>query len=135
MTQKKNPHLKIVQPPEDLEEIKKRTGRFRREKARRILATAVLIILAVCGTYLLLKNQSYGQARLADKGAALKDLPADAQQGLAAGGTGQARHRLVGTGVYGTEFPHGAGLPPGGAGQSQLPQFRAAVHPAGHGRA
>ena len=65
MTQKKNPHLKIVQPPEDLEEIKKRTGRFRREKVRRILATAVLIILAVCGTYLLLKNQSYGQARLA----------------------------------------------------------------------
>ena len=65
MTQKKNPHLKIVQPPEDLEEIKKRTGRFRREKARKILATAVLIILAVCGTYLLLKNQSYGKARLA----------------------------------------------------------------------
>ena len=76
-----------------------------------------------------------GQVILPDKGAALKDLPADAQQGLAAGGTGQARHRLVGTGVYGTEFPHGAGLPPGGAGQSQLPQFRAAVHPAGHGRA
>ena len=65
MTQKKNPHLKIVQPPEDLEEIKKRTGRFRREKAGKILATAVLIILAVCGTYLLLKNQSYGKARLA----------------------------------------------------------------------
>src|SRR5699024_8263326 len=29
------------------------------------LVMAVIIILAVCGTYLLLKNQSYGQARLA----------------------------------------------------------------------
>ena len=65
MTQKKNPHLKIVKPPEDLEEIKKQTGRLRREKVRRILVMAVIIILAVCGTYLLLKNQSYGQARLA----------------------------------------------------------------------
>lgn len=34
-----------------------------------------------------------GQVILPDKGAALKDLPADAQQGLAAGGTGQARHQ------------------------------------------
>ena len=65
MTQKKNPHLKIVKPPEDLEEIKKQTGRLRREKVRRILVMAVIIILALCGTYLLLKNQSYGQARLA----------------------------------------------------------------------
>ena len=65
MTQKKNPHLKIVKPPEDLEEIKKQTGRLCREKVRRILVMAVIIILAVCGTYLLLKNQSYGQARLA----------------------------------------------------------------------
>lgn len=65
MTQKKNPHLKIVKPPEDLEEIKKQTGRLRREKIRRILIMVVIILLAVCGTYLLLKNQSYGQARLA----------------------------------------------------------------------
>lgn len=65
MAQKKNPHLKIVQPPQNLEEIKKQAGRFRREKIRRILVVAVLIVLAVCGTYLLLKNQSYGQARTA----------------------------------------------------------------------
>lgn len=65
MAQKKNPHLKIVQPPQDLEDIKKQTGKLRREKIRKILIVAVLIILAVCGTYLLLKNQSYGQARTA----------------------------------------------------------------------
>ena len=67
MTQEKNPHLKIVDPPEDSEELKKRTGRIRREKIRRALVMAVMIVLAVCGTYLLLKNQSYGQARLASE--------------------------------------------------------------------
>lgn len=43
----------------------KKVHKFRRAKVRRILVLIVLIILAVCGTYLLLKNQSYGHARTA----------------------------------------------------------------------
>lgn len=65
MTQKKNPHMKIVQPPENLEEIKKKTGRLRRRKIKKALVMAVMILLALCGTYLLLKNQTYGTARQA----------------------------------------------------------------------
>lgn len=65
MTQKKKTHLKILTPPDDLSEIMKKVHKFRRAKVRRILVLIVLIILAVCGTYLLLKNQSYGHARTA----------------------------------------------------------------------
>lgn len=65
MAQKKNPHLKVVETPQNMAEIKKQAGRFRREKVRKILAAVVLAALAVCGTYLLLKNQSYGHARTA----------------------------------------------------------------------
>lgn len=65
MTQKKKNHLKILTPPDDLSEIMKKVHKFRRAKVRRILVLIVLIILAVCGTYLLLKNQSYGHARTA----------------------------------------------------------------------
>lgn len=63
MTQKKKPYLRILTPPDDLSEIMRRVRRFRHEKVRRILVIAVLISLAVCGTYLLLKNQVYGTAR------------------------------------------------------------------------
>lgn len=65
MTQKKKTHLKILTPPDDLSEIMKKVHKFRRAKVRRILVLIVLIILAVCGTYLLLKNQLYGHARTA----------------------------------------------------------------------
>lgn len=65
MTQKKKTHLKILTPPDDLSEIMKKVHKFRRAKVRRILVLIVLIILAVCGTYLLLKSQSYGHARTA----------------------------------------------------------------------
>ena len=65
MAQKKKNYLKILTPPDDLSDIMKKVRRFRLMKARRILVTAVLLLMAVCGTYLLLDNQSYGRARTA----------------------------------------------------------------------
>ncbi len=67
MAQKKKTYLKILTPPDDLKEIKKKIRRFRITKLRRILVIVVLLILAVSGTYLLLKNQSYGHARTASE--------------------------------------------------------------------
>ncbi len=67
MTQKKKPYLKILTPPDDLREVKRKMRRLRREKARRILSTLVMIFLAACGTYLLLKTQTYGLARIASQ--------------------------------------------------------------------
>ena len=58
MTQKKKPYLRILTPPDDLSEIMKKVRRFRHAKVRRILVILILVILAVCGTYLLMKNQS-----------------------------------------------------------------------------
>lgn len=63
MTQKKKPYLRILTPPDDLSGIMKKVRRIRYEKTRKILVIAVLLLLAVCGTYLLMKNQSYGRAR------------------------------------------------------------------------
>ena len=65
MAQKKIPYLKIVEPPEDIREVRKKGRKIKRKKAEKILVTAVLAALAVCGTYLLLKNETYGQARKA----------------------------------------------------------------------
>ena len=65
MTQKRKPYLRILTHPEDLSGIMKKVRRIRYEKARKILVIAVLLLLAVCGTYLLMKNQSYGRARTA----------------------------------------------------------------------
>ncbi len=65
MAQKKKTYLRILTPPEDLSEIIRKVRRIRRARLRRILVAAVLIILAVCGTYLLLNNQTYSQARTA----------------------------------------------------------------------
>ena len=65
MTQKKIPYLKLVEPPEDIREVRKKGRKIKRKKAEKILVTAVLAALAVCGTYLLLKNETYGQARKA----------------------------------------------------------------------
>lgn len=65
MTQKKKPYLRILTTPDDLSEIMKKVRRFRYAKVRRILVIAVLLILAVCGTYLLMQNQAYGNARTA----------------------------------------------------------------------
>lgn len=65
MEQKKIPYLKLVEPPEDIREVRKKGRKIKRKKAEKILVTAVLAALAVCGTYLLLKNETYGQARKA----------------------------------------------------------------------
>ncbi|HJA12829.1 MAG TPA: hypothetical protein H9799_07780 [Candidatus Mediterraneibacter merdipullorum] len=67
MAQKKKPYLRILKAPDDLSEIVKKVRRFRRAKIRRVLVVAVLLILAVCGTYLLMKNQSYGHARISSE--------------------------------------------------------------------
>ena len=64
MTQKKKPYLRILTPPDDLSEIMKKVHRFRYAKVRRILVVIILVILAICGTYLLMKNQVYGTARI-----------------------------------------------------------------------
>lgn len=63
MAQKKKKKFKILTPPDDLSEIKSTIHRLRLEKIQKKLVPAVLILLAVCGTYLLMKNQTYGQAR------------------------------------------------------------------------
>lgn len=65
MSQKKKTRFTILTSPDDLSEIKNKVRRFRLRKLRKILVPAVLIILAACGTYLLLKNQTYAQARTA----------------------------------------------------------------------
>ena len=65
MAQKKKTPFKILTAPEDLSEIKHKVRRFRLAKARRALVLLVLILLAVCGTYLLLDNQTYARARTA----------------------------------------------------------------------
>ncbi len=65
MAQKKTPYLKLVKPPDDLKEVRKAGRRLRREKAERVLVVIVLLALAVCGTWLLMKNQTYGTVRKA----------------------------------------------------------------------
>lgn len=65
MTQKKKTQFKILASPEDLSKLKNKLRKIRFAKARRWLVLAVLILLAICGTFLLLKNQTYGQARTA----------------------------------------------------------------------
>ena len=65
MSQKKKVRFKILAAPDDLSEIKNKVKKFRFRKLRKLLVPAVLILLAVCGTYLLLKNQTYMQARTA----------------------------------------------------------------------
>lgn len=64
MTQKKKPYLKLANPPEP-EEIKKKARKRRLEKLRKIVVVIGLLVLAAVGTYLLLKNKSYGTARTA----------------------------------------------------------------------
>ena len=64
MAQKKNPYLRAVKVP-DVEEIKKREKKHRREKIKKIVVITGLIVLAVIGTILLLKNKAYGTARTA----------------------------------------------------------------------
>lgn len=67
MAQKKKIPFKILTPPDDLSEIKHKVRKFRFEKVRRVSVLLVLIILAACGTYLLLKNQTYTRARVSEE--------------------------------------------------------------------
>lgn len=65
MAQKKKTSFKILTAPEDLSEIKHKIRKVRLAKIRRVLTLLILISLAVCGTYLLLDNQTYARARTA----------------------------------------------------------------------
>ena len=51
MAQKKIPYLRVVEPPEDPKEVKKKVRRLHKEKVKDILAIVILAALAVCGTY------------------------------------------------------------------------------------
>ena len=59
MSQKKKTQFRLLTPPEDLSEIKHKVLKFRLTKIRRALVFLVLLFLAVCGTFLLLDNQTY----------------------------------------------------------------------------
>ena len=76
-----------------------------------------------------------GYAGLADKGAALVNLPADAQQRLAAVLARQTGETVAGPGVKGLEIAHGGGLAAGGPCQGQLVGSRTAVQTPAHGGA
>lgn len=58
MAQKKKNNFKIVQSPPE-EEIKKQLSIYKKEKIKSIASLALLIVLAVLGTYLLVANHSY----------------------------------------------------------------------------
>lgn len=72
---------------------------------------------------------------LADEGAALKDLPTDAQQGLAAIRPGQSLYRGGGAGVDSLEVRHRGGLPPGGPGDGEIGAVSVTFQSPGHGAA
>ena len=74
-----------------------------------------------------------GDTGLADKGAALIDLPADTQQRFPAVLTRQAGEALAGAGVKSLEISHGGHLAAGGPNQGQLVCPGAAVQAAVHG--
>lgn len=61
MTQKKKTRFKILMPPDDLGEIKSRIRKLQFYKFRKIAVVLILVLLAVCGTYILMKNQVYGK--------------------------------------------------------------------------
>lgn len=58
MVQKKNPNLKMVRPL-DLEEIKKKTKRYRKIKIKKWTERIVLTAMVLSGTWMLVANHSY----------------------------------------------------------------------------
>ena len=58
MTQKKNPNLKLMEPP-DPEKPKKKKRRHRRIRPGKLLTTVFLAVMVLLGTYLLLTNHLY----------------------------------------------------------------------------
>ena len=67
MTQKKKGYLRILTPPDDLTALLKTIRRLRLDRIRRILSIIILIWLGLCGTLLLMQNQTYGRARTSDQ--------------------------------------------------------------------
>ena len=75
------------------------------------------------------------EAALADHGAALEDLPGDAEKGLTAVPGAELRDGLRRSGAEGGEGAHGGVLAAGLPQESHVPEAGGAVHPAGHGGA
>ena len=67
MAQKKKSYLRLLAPPDDLGGIMKKVRKLRLARVKNILTFAVLVLLIICGTWLLMTNQSYGRARTADQ--------------------------------------------------------------------
>lgn len=67
MTQKKKGYLRLLAPPDNLTGLVKTVRRLRRNKIRNIMTTVILVILGLCGTLLLMQNQTYGRLRIADQ--------------------------------------------------------------------
>lgn len=67
MTQKKKGYLRILTPPDDLTALLKTIRRLRLDRIRRILSIVILVWLGLCGTLLLMQNQTYGRARTSDQ--------------------------------------------------------------------
>ena len=67
MTQKKKGYLRILTPPDDLGSLVKALRRLQFDRIRGILTYIILIMLCLCGTWLLLQNRTYGRARTSDQ--------------------------------------------------------------------
>ena len=67
MTQKKKGYLRLLTPPDDLSGLVKKIRRLKADSIQNILSYAILILLCLCGTWLLMQNQTYGKARTSDQ--------------------------------------------------------------------
>ena len=63
IAQRKIPYLKVVEPPENPKQLKKAERKVRWKKWEGAVSILILAVLAICGTYLLLDNKTYGTAR------------------------------------------------------------------------
>ena len=67
MTQKKKGYLRLLTPPDNLGSLVRSIRRLRMNSIRHILSIVILVILGLCGTLLLMQNQTYGKARTSDQ--------------------------------------------------------------------
>lgn len=67
MTQKKKGYLRLLAPPDNLSGLVKTIRRLRMDRIRNILTTVILVVLGLCGTLLLMQNQTYGRLRISDQ--------------------------------------------------------------------
>ena len=65
MARKKTPYLKVVKAPGDIKAVRTTVRKVRRRKFKTIASYVILIALALCGTWLMLQNETYGTARKA----------------------------------------------------------------------